>query len=172
MAIFKDRFTPQGLAQIFVYCAFPIHVWALINMFQDVPSWVLYLRGWEVIGMVAYTLSFAMFETLSVLMVVLLIGMIVPKGWVMEKVVPLVSLWLVELAIMAILFQHHILHHLPKRELVMGYALILAVSAFIVLRFPRVGDIFRWVAERLVVLSFLYIFFDVLGLLVVILRNA
>ena len=141
-------------------------------MFQVMPSWVLYLRGWEVIGMVAYTLSFAMFETLSVLMVVLLIGMIVPKGWVMEKVVPLVSLWLVELAIMAILFQHHILHHLPKRELVMGYALILAVSAFIVLRFPRVGDIFRWVAERLMVLSFLYIFFDVLGLLVVILRNA
>lgn len=121
--------------------------------------------------MVAYTLSFALFETLIVLLLVVLIGMIIPKRWVEDRYLPLTSVWLVELTIMAIVFQHHIVHHLPKRNLVIGYALILAVSTFVVLRFPKIGDVFRWVAERLVVLSFLYIFFDVLGLLVVILRN-
>ena len=171
MAIFKGRFTLQGLNQLFVFCAFPIHVWALINMFQDVPSWVLYLRSWEVIGMVAYTLSFALIETLIVFVVVLLIGLIVPKRWLVDKYIPLASLWLVEVAFMAILFQHAIIYYLPKRNLVIGYALILAVSAILILRFPKVGIIFRWVAEKLVVLSVLYIFFDVLGLLVVILRN-
>jgi hypothetical protein len=140
-------------------------------MFHDVPSWLLYLRNWEVVSTVAYTLSFALFETLIVLLIILLIGLIVPKRFVMDKYLPLASLWLVELTIMAIVFQHYILHHLPKRNLVIGYALILAVSTLILLRFPKVGDVFRWVAERLVVLSFLYIFFDILGLLVVILRN-
>jgi len=140
-------------------------------MFQDVPSWVLYLRNWEVIGMVAYTLSYALIETLIVFVIVLLVGMIVPKRWLVDRYIPLASLWLVELAIMAIVFQNHIIHYLPKRNLVIGYAMILAVSALIALRFPKVGTIFRWVAEKLVVLSVLYIFFDVLGLLVVILRN-
>jgi hypothetical protein len=136
-----------------------------------VPSWVLYLRNWEVIGMVAYTLSFALVETLIVFGVVLLVGMIVPKRWLVDKYIPLASLWLAELTIMAILFQHAIIHYLPKRNLVIGYALILAMSAFLILRFPKVGIIFRWITEKLIVLSVLYIFFDVLGLLVVILRN-
>ena len=107
--------------------------------------------------MVAYTLSFALVETLIVLLVVVLIGLIVPKRWVVDRYLPLASLWLVELTIMAIVFQHHIVQHLPKRNLVIGYVLILAVSTFILLRFPKIGDVFRWVGERLVVLSFLYI---------------
>jgi hypothetical protein len=140
-------------------------------MFRDVPSWVLYLRSWEVVGMAAYTLSFALFETLIFLLVVVLIGLIVPKRWVVDRYIPLASLWLVELAIMAILFQHHIIRHLPKRNLVIGFGLILALSSLIPLRFAKIGEILRWIADRLVILSFIYIFFDVLGLLVVILRN-
>jgi len=171
LAIFKQRFSKQGLTQLFVYCAFPIHVWALINMFRDVPSWVLYMPSGEVLASVAYTLSFALIETLIVLLVVLLIGMMIPRRWVVEKYVPLVSALLVELAVMAIVFQHFIIHHLPKRNLIIGYALILALTTVIVLRLPRIGDVLRWASERLTILAFIYSFFDVLGLLIVIVRN-
>lgn len=140
-------------------------------MFRDVPSWVLYLRGWEVVGMVAYALSFALFETLLVFLIIILVGLVVPNRWVVDRYIPLASLWLVELAIMAIVFQHHIIRHLPKRNLVIAFGLILAVSSLIPIRFPKVGNFFRWVSDRLVILSFIYIFFDVLGLVVVILRN-
>ena len=122
--------------------------------------------------MAAYTLSFALFETLMVLLVVVLIGLIVPKRWIVDRYIPLASLWLVELAIMAILFQHHIIRHLPKRNLVIAFGLILALSSLVPIRFPKVGEVLRWIADRLVILSFIYIFFDVLGLLVVILRNS
>ena len=122
--------------------------------------------------MAAYTLSFALFETLVVLLVVVLIGLIVPKRWIVDRYIPLASLWLVELAIMAILFQHHIIRHLPKRNLVIAFGLILALSSLVPIRFPKVGEVLRWIADRLVILSFIYIFFDVLGLLVVILRNS
>jgi hypothetical protein len=140
-------------------------------MFRDVPSWVLYLRTWEVVGMVAYTLSYALFETLIVFLIVVLVGLVVPKRWIVDRYIPLASLWLVELAIMAIVFQHHIIQHLPKRNLVIGVGLILALSSLIPLRFPKFGKLLGWIADRLVILSFIYIFFDVLGLLVVILRN-
>jgi hypothetical protein len=106
-----------------------------------------------------------------VLLIVVLIGLIVPKRWVVDRYIPLASLWLVELAIMAIVFQHTIVHHLPKRNLVIALGLILALSSLIPLRFPKVGKLLRWVADKLIILSFIYIFFDVLGLLVVILRN-
>jgi hypothetical protein len=171
LAIFRQRFTSQGLNQLFVYCAFPIHVWALVNMFRDIPSWVLYLRAWEVVGMVAYTLSYALFETLIVFLIVVLVGLVVPKRWIVDRYIPLASLWLVELAIMAIVFQHHIIRHLPKRNLVIGFGLILALSSLIPLRFPKFGKLLGWIADRLVILSFIYIIFDVIGLLVVILRN-
>jgi hypothetical protein len=140
-------------------------------MFRDVPSWVLYLRTGEVVGMVAYTLSFALFETLIVFLIIVLVGLVVPKRWVVERYIPLASLWLVELVIMAIVFQHHIIRHLPKRNLVIAFGLILALSSLIPLRFLKVGELFRWIADRLAILTFIYIFFDVLGLLVVILRN-
>ena len=140
-------------------------------MFRDVPSWVLYMPGREIVGMVSYTLSFALFETLLALALAIMVGMVVPRRWVVDKYIPLISLWLVELAVMAIVFQHYIIAYLPKRAIVMAFAGILAVSSLILLRFPKVGDLFRWIADRLVILSFIYIFFDVLGVLVVILRN-
>jgi len=171
LVTFKQRFTTQGLIQLFVYCAFPVHVWALINMFRDVPSWVLYMPSGDVIGSVAYTLSFALIESLIILLVVLFVGMIVPKRWVLEKYIPMASSWLVELSVMAIVFQYFIIHHLPKRNLVIGFALILAVSTFLILRFPKVGDALRWIGERHVVLSLIYLFFDLFGLLVVVFRN-
>jgi hypothetical protein len=171
LAIFRQRFTSQGLTQIFVYCAFPIHVWVLINMFRDVPSWLLYMRVWDLIGMVAYTLSMALFETLLVLLIAVLAGMVVPRRWVVDRYIPLISLWLLELSIMAIVFQHYIIRHLPKSQIVIAFALILAFSSLILLRFPKAGAIFRWVADKLVILSVIYIFFDLLGLLVVIVRN-
>jgi hypothetical protein len=171
LATFKRRFTPRGLTQIFVYCAFPVHVWVLVNMFRDVPSWVLYMPGSEIVGMVGYTLSFALFETLFALVLAIMIGMVIPKRWVVDKYIPMISLWLVELAVMAVVFQHYIIAYLAKRTIVMVFAGILVVSSLILLRFPKIGDLFRWIADRLVLLSFIYIFFDVLGVLVVILRN-
>ena len=95
----------------------------------------------------------------------------IPRRWVVDKYVPMVSTWLVTLAIMAIVFQHYIIHHLPKRNLIVGFSLILVLVTAIALRFPKVGEVWRWIGERLVVLTFIYIFFDVLGVLIVIIRN-
>jgi hypothetical protein len=170
LAIFEQRFTRQGLTQIFVYCAIPIHIWAIINMLRDIPSWLLYMRIWEVIATICYTLCFALFETLIVLLVVLLAGLIVPRRWVLEKYVPLCSVWLTELAVMAIVMQHFITQYLPKRLMLGSCVLILGVSTLIVLRFPGIGKVARAISERLSVLSFIYIILDVLGVFVVVAR--
>ena len=48
---------------------------------------------------------------------------------------------------------------------------MLGISTVFVIRYPKIGEIIRSIAKRLVVLSFLYIFLDVVGLVIVIARN-
>ncbi len=140
-------------------------------MLREVPSWVLYMSIWEVISTVAYTLTFALSETLILFLPVILLAMILPKRWTQEKFIPLSSVVLVELALMAIGLHYAIMLYKPKRLLLLSYACILGVTTYLVLRYPKIESIVRAVAERLMVLSFIYIFFDIIGLLIVLVRN-
>ena len=171
MAIFKQRFASQEITQIFVYCAFPIHVWTIINMLRDVPSWAIYMRSGELISAVAYTLSFALFETLTVFLLVILIGLIVPKHWIKDKFVPMSSVLLIELALMAIVLQFFIKSYLPKRILLLSYTAIIGLSIIVVPKFPKIKVLVSSLAKRLSLLTFIYIFTDIIGLLIVIARN-
>ena len=171
MAIFRQRFTSQEITQIFVYCAFPIHVWTIINMLRDVPPWGIYMRSVELISTVAYTLSFALFETLIVFLPVILIGLIVPKRWIKDKFVPLSSVLLIELTLMTIVLQFFIKERLPKRILLLSYLPLIGFSIVAVFKFPKIKDLVSSLANRLSLLSFIYIFFDIIGLLIVIVRN-
>lgn len=171
MAIFKDRFASEDLLQLFVFCAFPIHVWAIVNVLRDVPSWALYLRTSELIGTVAYNLTFALFETLIILVPFVVLGMLIPKRWVSEYFVPWVGVITVGGAIAAISFQNAITSYSPKKLLVAAIITALGVSTILVIRFPKIRNIVRQVGKRLIILSLLYLFLDLIGVVIVVVRN-
>ncbi len=157
--------------QIFVFCAFPIHLWTIVNMLRDVPSWLHYMKTVEIIGSVAYTLTFALFETMIVFVIVLVVGMVLPKRWVPYTFVPLSSVMLIELAIMAGIFQHFILQYLPKRLLLVSFLMILGLTVLTIPKFSKIAVLTRSLAERFAVLTVLYVLFDFVGLIIVIARN-
>jgi len=171
LAIFRGRFSRDDLILLFVYTTFPIHVWTIVNMLKDVPSWALYMRYWELVSTVAYTLAFAFFETLIVFMPILLIGLLVPKRWVSNIFVPWAGLMLVEGAVAAIAFQEVILTFGPMKMTLALILLAMAFSTVVVIWSQKLREIVRVVAQRLIILSFLYIFFDLIGLVIVIVRN-
>jgi hypothetical protein len=140
-------------------------------MFRDVPSWALYMRQWELISTVAYMLTFALFETLIILLPILIVGLILPKRWISKVYVPWVGVMLIEGALAAIAFQFSIMQHSPKRNLIILIAVVLGGSTLLLLRFPKIGEVLRSIAGRLAVLTFLYIFFDLVSLVIVIARN-
>jgi hypothetical protein len=140
-------------------------------MLRDFPSWLLYMKTYEFIGIIAYTLTFALFETLLVCGVVLAVGAVVPRRWVSNSFVPISLALLIELSIMAAVFQHFIIQEFPKKLLLASYLLLLALTAFIVVKSQKLMDIMRRVVDRLTILTFLYVFFDVVGLIIVIARN-
>ena len=65
------RYSKQGLWNLFLICAFPLHVWTIILAFRDF-SWVTErTNSWDALGVVSYGLIFALIESVAVFLVAL-----------------------------------------------------------------------------------------------------
>lgn len=140
-------------------------------MLTDVPSWALYMRNWELISTVAYTLAFALIESLIVITPFILLGLILPKKWVREGFIPWAGAMLVEGAIAAIAFQEVLRTSGPKKITVALILLALGLSSILVVWSGKLRKFIRIVGQRFSVLTFLYVFIDLIGLVIVVARN-
>jgi hypothetical protein len=140
-------------------------------MFRSVPSWLFYMNQSDLIGSIAYHLTFTIFETLLVFIIVLAIGSLIPRRWAPEPFITLSSVLIVELSIMAIIFQQLILEYASLRWMFVSCLIILAVSFIIIPKIHKLQQITRILGERFTILTFLYIFFDAIGVIIVIIRN-
>lgn len=140
-------------------------------MLHNVPSWAFYMNIWELISTIAYTLTFALVEAFLILVLVVMLGWIVPKRWIEEKYVPLISLFLIEAAIVAMLLQYFTQNQLPETRLLIGAVPLIGISAIPVLVIPKVRDGLQRIASRLLLLTYLYIAVDIVSALIVLFRN-
>jgi len=171
LTFLNKRFSIQDLIHLFVICAFPIHLWAIIIMFRLVPSWLLFISKSDIIGSAAYHLMFTIFETALVFIILLMIGRLIPKKWTPEPFLTLSFVLLIELTIMAIVFQHLVQQYSSFRWMFVSCVIILALSIVVVPKITRLQALTRILAERLAVLTFLYVMIDAVGVIIVILRN-
>jgi hypothetical protein len=156
---------------VFVFCAFPIHLWAIINMFVDVPAWLMYMNLPELTAAIAYTLTFALVESGLLFLGFMLLGHLIPGKWTSEPFVSLACVLAIELALMAAGFQVLIVQDQPKQMAVVGALLVIAASAVWVWRTPKLRGLLRAVSERIALLTYIYLSFDLLGAIIVIFRN-
>jgi hypothetical protein len=184
------RYSKQGLWALFLVCAFPLHAWTIILAFRDF-SWVTErTNSWDAIGVLSYGLIFAFIESLLVFLVAILLGFLVPKKWNEDRRLTLVgilvfitSLWaiasylyfLMNMSIpgKTIIFLAGIQHPL---RILYAISLVLviptvALPAYLVLRSEKILKGVRGFFERLSVLTMFYLFFDFVGLVIVIIRN-
>ena len=185
-----QRYSRQGLWSLFLICAFPIHFWALIMVFRDV-SWVTErTNAWDAIGVASYAMIFALAESVVIFTFVTLIGFLTPKQWKHERRIvflellilitavwgmigQLLFLWNVSLPAQAIRFLRNSGH--PLRILYAGSLMIVIPTVLLpVYSFVKSKKTVRFMQnllERLSLLSMFYLFFDLLGLIVVLVRN-
>jgi hypothetical protein len=140
-------------------------------MFRSVPSWLLYMSNSDIVGSVAYHLLFTIFETIIIYLIILMIGLLIPKRWLPEPFLSMCAVLLTELSIMAIIFQHLVQQYSSFRWMFIVCLLTLAISIVIVPKISKLPKITRLLAERLTILTFLYVFFDIFGVVIVIMRN-
>jgi hypothetical protein len=185
-----QRYSKKGLWSLFLICAFPLHLWTLIFAFRDI-SWLTERTNlWDAIGVVSYGMIFAFVESIVIFLVLALLGLILPAHWYSDRRIAFLSLlilltsvwgmisqlllvWSVPLPIQAIQFLRSSNH--PLRML---YAACLAVVSptillpvYLFIKSKKSIAFMQDLMERLSLLATFYLFFDLVGLIIVIIRN-
>jgi hypothetical protein len=177
LATFRERFpSRQAILIVFAACVVPIHVWAIIAILRAINPWMLSMTLWEVLGVIAYPLTFALFESLLILAGLWVTAILLPgkiyRNWFVSQstlIIFFASIWAV---IMQIYGQEWRLW--SNRGLISGLlVLFVVIAVFTILnaRFKRLQKAIEALAERLVILGIVYIIMDIFFLFVFIYRN-
>ena len=184
------QYSRQGLWSLFLICAFPLHLWTIILAFRDF-SWVSErTNSWDAVGVLSYGLVFAFIESSAVFLVTMLLGFLVSKKWeekrrnaLLGSLVLITSLWAMASYLFFMLnvsvsgniigFLVNLAH--PLRFLyAVGLVLVgltVALPTYFVLRSEKFFKGVQGFFERLSLLTMFYLFFDFVGLIIVIVRN-
>ena len=185
-----SRYSKQGLWSLFLMCVFPFHLWTLILVFRDM-SWIIKRTNvWDAIGNASYAMIYAFIESLVIFCVLALLGLITPKQWEVNKRVAFLTVLLFTTAIWGMVSQLLYIWNiwLPApmvqfiadtgRPVVMLYILSLAIvvptvalPVYIFVKSKKALPSTLDLMDRLSTLSMLYLFFDLIGLVIVIIRN-
>lgn len=162
----------SGMIAVLTACVIPIHLWTLVLIIAAVPQWLLRLNQAQVIGSVSYSLAMALLETVVVFAFVMALLLILPKRIVEPVAVAQAAVFVVfTLGLMVFVLYTPFGAILQLGAGFVAYLAAVAVSFFIIKRLPRLARTITAIIDRLVPLAFLYIVLDLLGLIVVIVRN-
>ena len=158
--------------RLFAVCAFPVHVWAITGMFDQMTAWLLRNSLWEIAGMSGYILVLALVESALVYLFAGLAARLASR-FIDRKTLPatMILYWAFSLLVMAADLRESLFTSLWLILIVGLFLLVVAAGLWAVFRFERFAAGLTAFSERLVVLTLIYFAFDALGLLVVVLRN-
>ena len=145
---------------------------------------------WDAIGLVSYALTFALLETLGFFLLMLLLGLLVPRNWPKDKKIVLLGLLGLAVAIWAVLYQAYYLVEDPIPDNLIAYlvkvshplrilwagtavVVLLSISApvFMIIKYDRFNRIVMDLFDRMTLISMIYLLFDFAGIAVILIRN-
>ena len=164
------------MALSFGAIAFPVHVWAIINILAILPAWLLRLSIWELAGVISYPLVDALLESGILWMGLVGLSFVLPRKWLADKFVALSSAlaWLLAAWAALVQFIYDRMLQWGPEQMVPGLLLVAVSFGLVYWLVQRYGRLEGWIkrlTQGLIVLTYFYMIFDLLGLVVVILRN-
>jgi hypothetical protein len=186
----KNRLSKNSLWLLFSVCAFPVHVWTFILFFRDF-SWISErTNSWDAFGVGAYGLLIAFIESVFIFLLAFILSFILPKKWSECQRVTTIGVSVLLVAIWTIIGQMYFLteFRFPISWLtaiarnphplwvVYGYLLAIIVPTVFfpiygIYKYEKFGVRVMNSFEALTTLTTLYLFLDVLGVIIVIIRN-
>jgi len=192
---FFDTYSLNRIFSIFLACAFPIHLWSLLMVLQDV-GWVAdRTRVADAFSYVAYSLVFALMESLVVFLIVMLLSLLAYSRWKHGKMAAaIISLYYVTvLWAMAVQVYYYVKGFIPELDAVIVYKfyigspIITQILILVLLFIIVVGSVViplyllqRWdrysygmneAISRVAVLTSVYLVVDLFGLFLIFARN-
>ena len=183
-----SRVSMKYFLKTLLIVTFPLHVWALLMIFRDLEFVSERTEIWDAVGYAGYSLMFTLIESLILALVVWLLSLLLPKKWDTQRSLNIAgSIFLilagasiVDMAFHAfadVRISRQYLHGLETYP-TLTYFLIagtVILSIFgvvwLILKSARTEQIFTEIYDRIMLLSYFYLFLDVAGIAIVILRN-
>ena len=184
------RYTRQGLWSLFLMCALPQHAWTLVLAFRDLDWLTNRTNAWDAVGVLCYGLLFAFVESVLLFVVAALLGLLLPKRWEPARRTALLGVWVLVLSVWAMLAQLFFLTGARVPDWVLsllvrsghplwviyGVLLVVVGATFVLPGWAVMGPgrgvrVVGGLIDRLGLLAMFYLFFDVVALVVVVIRN-
>lgn len=167
---------------LFSACVIPIHIWSIINILREIPTYLLSMTTGEIIGMIAYAQVFALFESIVVTLFLIILNIVLPSRIFNEKFVSQGSLIVFFTSIWMLFFHYQvrIIKGLSPSLFVylaliwlwvMTYIGLLCASLILIRKNAQFEQRIIDLVERLTVLSATYVLIDIVSIFIVIGRN-
>ncbi|MEN8241914.1 MAG: hypothetical protein ABFS17_08330 [Chloroflexota bacterium] len=167
----KQKLFSKELGILLGVCAVPVNLWTIYWTLDLVPSWTKSNTLWGFIGLLAYPLAFALIEILGILSALILLRLIIPNQWGTNRFAAFGLLFVIEFSTFVLLLQFIDSLFWQKKLLLLGFLGILFLISLIVQFIPSITKIFDTIANRLMVLGYFFLIFNLLGVVIVLIRN-
>ncbi|MFC1936354.1 hypothetical protein ACFLYP_01660 [Chloroflexota bacterium] len=190
----RNKYPPKFLFLLFLYISFPINLWALYHVADIFPhAFTRTLDLWYAFGVSAVILTFALFESAVVFGFYLLVGLIAPRRWngrkllmVLTSISLITTLWGALAQFKSLQrFLTNTIHWITKFYfhpvqvfyLVIGLLLLFAVALpagvmiFFLTKNQNFTNKLSAIFQKLEILSILYLFLNLLGIIILAWRN-
>jgi len=174
----------ERIRQLFIVGAFPIQIWSIISQLYQIGD------GKEFFERASYSLTFALFESIGITLILILVYLILIQRWEETRVIVTEGILYLYISLWGMLGQTYFM--LNKSNGTFWYRVFnivgrngevflpllvgtLILSTFFIIivvnRSQRVQQLFISLIDRLSILIILYLLLDITGLVVVIMRN-
>lgn len=176
MAFLKNRLpTKHEGFLVFITAFVVIYVWSTLAFFNYLPGWMLFLDAWTIAGIFAYSQVFALFESLLVLLILLVIAAALPGRLFRDRFVAQGAAIVFLAAAGAIFLQvTREIPLWPSRRLIFGilaFLLAAGILSWLVDKYEPIQTGIEKLIDRLVLLFYVYAPFVVLSFVIILLRN-
>ena len=151
--------------------AVPINIWTIYYMLELIPAWIKSNVLWDFIGSIAYTLRYAILDILVIFFTVIVLRLIIPDKWAKDKFLAFGFLYLAEFSTFVLLLQFVDSLFWQKRLLLIAFFGVLVFIFLMVHFIPVVNRVCQFLADRFAVLGFFFMIFNILSILIVLIRN-
>lgn len=167
----------RNIVTVFAVAMFLVYTWTLFISFWKLPSWLFFLRVGEIVSIYAYAFLVNFFESVLLLLLVLLPAILLPRHWWKDVFIP--KAFVLILVILGSALLHMTLYRTPDTRDVfvhgqfswwLGTLVIAVVLTWLAGNVAWLRDGLENVADRFVVFMYLYLPLTVLALFIVLAR--
>jgi hypothetical protein len=153
-----------------------IYTWTLLWFFWKLPSWLFYLNLGEILTSLAYALTLNLFEAVLAASIPVLVAFILPHKWFLETFIARGATLLASL----LAYTAYVLYRFPVKEepplhlMTTRTPQILIATVLLVFaagRLPFLRKTIESIADRAIVLLYLFVPMSLISALVVLIRN-